>query len=76
MRLAEWRVLLDAGLVPQQLLAAEIIDDDCDLAATVTTANDLLGLFGRPIIEMTQMRGWRKRNLMDSLREMRWCTER
>lgn len=76
MRLAEWRVLLDAGLVPQQLLAAEIIDDDCDLAATVTTANDLLGLFGRPIIEMTQMRGWRKRNLMDSLREMRWNTDR
>ncbi|MET4430528.1 SMI1/KNR4 family protein [Mycolicibacterium sp. 624] len=69
---AEWRILLDAGLVPPQLLAAEISDGDHDLAATVMTANDLLGLCGRPLIEMTRMRGWRKRPLVDRLREMRW----
>ncbi|MEX3656489.1 hypothetical protein ABFW14_04190 [Mycolicibacterium fortuitum] len=72
MGLAEWRALLDAELVPPQLLAAEIFDDDSELAATVTTANDLLGLVGRPLVEMTQMRGWRQRNLMDRLREICW----
>lgn len=72
MGLAEWRILVDAGLVPPQLLAAEISDGDQDLAATVMTANDLLGLCGRPLIEMTRMRGWRKRPLVDRLREIRW----
>ncbi|MCW1822622.1 hypothetical protein A5731_03475 [Mycolicibacterium conceptionense] len=72
MGLAEWRALLDAELIPPQLLAAEIFDDDSELVATVTTANDLLGLFGRPLIEITQMRGWRQRNLMDRLREICW----
>ncbi|MCV7068677.1 SMI1/KNR4 family protein [Mycolicibacterium farcinogenes] len=45
--LTEWRILLDAGQVPPQLLAAGIEESGHDLA---TTANDILRLWGRPRI--------------------------
>lgn len=56
MGLAEWRVLLDADRVPPQLLAAGISGGDLDLAATITTANDILRLWGRPLIKVTRLR--------------------
>lgn len=54
--LAEWRVLLDAGQVPRQLLAARIDRGDHDLAATTTTANEILQLWQRPSIQTTPLR--------------------
>ncbi|MFN3006331.1 SMI1/KNR4 family protein [Mycolicibacterium wolinskyi] len=54
--LAEWRILLDAGRVPPQLLAAGISDGSHDLAATITTANEILRLWGRPLIATTRLR--------------------
>lgn len=57
MGLTEWRILLDAGQAPRQLLAAGIdTGGDHDLAATTTTANDILRLWGRPLIETTRLR--------------------
>lgn len=53
--LAEWRVLLDAGQVPPQLLAAGI-NDRSDSLATITTANEILRLWGRPLIATTTLR--------------------
>ncbi|MBN3512001.1 SMI1/KNR4 family protein [Mycolicibacterium septicum] len=53
--LAEWRVLLDAGQVPPQLLAAGI-NDSSDGLATITTANEILRLWGRPLIATTPLR--------------------
>ncbi|WJR36107.1 SMI1/KNR4 family protein [Mycobacteroides immunogenum] len=55
--IAEWRILLDTNRVPRQLLAAGICEDDTDVAATITTANDILRLWGRPLIEMTRLAG-------------------
>ena len=54
--LAEWRVLLDVGQVPSQLLAAGIGGGDQDVAAAVGTANELLQLWGRPLIETARLR--------------------
>ncbi|MGA5540621.1 SMI1/KNR4 family protein [Mycobacterium sp. NPDC051198] len=51
----EWRVLLDAGQVPPQLLAAGINEGGHDLA-TITTANEILRLWGRPLIATTTLR--------------------
>ncbi|MCV7204319.1 hypothetical protein H7J71_20115 [Mycolicibacterium peregrinum] len=55
-QLAEWRVLLDVGQVPSQLLAAGIGGGDQDVAAAVGTANELLQLWGRPLIETARLR--------------------
>jgi cell wall assembly regulator SMI1 len=56
MGLTEWRMLLDAGRVPRQLLAVGIDGGNHDLATNITTANDLLRLWGRPPIEVTRLR--------------------
>lgn len=56
MGVRDWRVLLDAGEVPRQLLAARVAGGDDDLTAVVATANALLGLWGRPLIQVTRLR--------------------
>ncbi|MEV4253150.1 SMI1/KNR4 family protein [Spirillospora sp. NPDC049652] len=52
----DWRVLLDAGAVPRTLLAAgfEGRGDPLELTAL---ANELLALFGRPLIKQTVLEG-------------------
>lgn len=56
--LREWRMLLDGGQLPAGLLAARVdggYGGDGDLAAVVATANELLGRFGRPLIQVTRL---------------------
>lgn len=54
--LREWRILLDGAQLPAGLLAARVTGDDGELAAIVATANELLGRWGRPLIEVTCLR--------------------
>lgn len=57
---AEWRVLLDAGAVPKGLLAAGIISHDRreNPLWTISLANELLALYGRPLIsDITVLEG-------------------
>ncbi|MFB7247302.1 SMI1/KNR4 family protein [Streptomyces populi] len=57
---AEWRVLLDAGAVPTELLAADITahrQQDNPLQ-TIALANEILALYGRPpIADSTVLEG-------------------
>jgi cell wall assembly regulator SMI1 len=56
--LREWRTVLDGGSVPSGLLAARVAGryGDDDLAAIVTTATEVLGRWGRPLIQVTRLR--------------------
>ncbi|MFC8453420.1 SMI1/KNR4 family protein [Kitasatospora sp. NPDC057223] len=54
----EWRVLLDAGAVPRSLSAAAIeARGDEDPLSVVAIANELLALWGRPLIIRTTVEG-------------------
>nr|WP_324607607.1 SMI1/KNR4 family protein [Streptomyces sp. NRRL WC-3742] len=56
--LDEWRILLDAGAVPRGLLAANVeVRGDEHPVEVVATANELLALWGRPLIAHTVVRG-------------------
>nr|WP_246401979.1 SMI1/KNR4 family protein [Jiangella mangrovi] len=59
MGLAEWRTVLDGDSVPSGLLAARVAGryGDDDLAAVVATANEVLGRWGRPLIQVTRLAG-------------------
>jgi cell wall assembly regulator SMI1 len=54
----EWRVLLAADAVPKGLSAAGIdVERDQDPADVAALANELLALWGRPLISRTTIRG-------------------
>jgi hypothetical protein len=54
----EWRIPLAADAVPRGLLAAGIeLEPDQDPADVAALANELLGLWGRPVITRTTIEG-------------------
>ncbi|MFJ9692838.1 SMI1/KNR4 family protein [Kitasatospora sp. NPDC101183] len=54
----EWRALLDAGAVPRGLVAASVeAGRDEDVVGVVGVANELLALWGRPLIVHTVVGG-------------------
>lgn len=54
----EWRTLLTANAVPKSLLAAGIeVESDQDPAEVAELANELLTLWGRPLITRTTIQG-------------------
>ncbi|MFI6156031.1 SMI1/KNR4 family protein [Kitasatospora sp. NPDC051170] len=56
--LDEWRILLDAGAVPRGLLAANVeVRGHEHPVEVVELANELLALWGRPLITHTVVRG-------------------
>lgn len=53
----DWQVLLDHGAVPRSLAAASITARDEDPRAVVALANEMLALWGRPLISQTVIEG-------------------
>lgn len=55
MTASDWRILLNASAVPESLLSTKV--NSLDALDVVTVSNQLLALWGRPLITVTTLRG-------------------